>query len=311
MRTGVRATPLTVVVAGLLAGIVAPAGAQSLWLDREARTSVRVETLAPRFESYDGAGTGPYAAFVTVRAPLGRSVSAVVEGSYTQGGLEPETYAVDDYGPIFAGGTTFGNPYVGIEFAPAINGMHYELGLRPPVARRSASAAPAIGDAGGVDAQPAFLDHTYATRLGALYHHAARARSPIGYDARLAATWQVPTAEPAWPARFDDAFPFNLYFASRPLRDRHALYVEQEVDVRLEGPHASLGVGWSGRWLSNNDVGGFAANSIQELSMALEIRRGPVHPGFMLRAPLDSDLKSVLRGAIGASLTVVGGRQAR
>jgi hypothetical protein len=109
--------------------------------------------------------------------------------------------------------------------------------------------------------------------------------------------------------RLDD--PFSAYSLSKPLGERHALYVEHAADVRLEGAHAYFGVGLTGRWLANNSSGDFGANSVEELSLALDILRGPIHPGLTVAIALDEDLESYVDGALGLSLSVGPGRHDR
>jgi len=308
MRACVRAVVPTVVL--LLIATAATAGAQSLWMDREARTSVRVEMRIPSYPDDYGFAekSARYATFVTARVPVRPAAWIVVEAAYAR---DVESGYDIDGNSYAARVASVGNPYLVLEFAKQITGLHYEIGFQSPLARRSQSGALFTGFTSEVESQQAFLDHTFSARVGALYHRAAHARSPVGYDARLGATWQVPTAHPRSPYRDPDADPFNFEDPSKPLAERHALYVEHAADVRLEGAHAYLGVGWIGRWLANNDAGDFGSNSVEELSVALEILRGPIHPGVTIVAPLDADLKSGFDGVLGLSLSVGAGRHDR
>jgi hypothetical protein len=314
-RKQAAALALLTTLAATLLGAVAPVRAQSLWLDREARTSVCVETRFPdEGNDYSGSG-GPatrYAAFVTARLPLRRNTWLVVEAAFARL-VEQETYLADfgDFATHTVNQASVGNPYLGLEFARRVTGLHYEVGLRPPLARRGAGSALQTGFESDVEREQAFLDDTFSLRAGALYHRAAHAGSPIGYDVRAGATWQVPTADPLFAVRYGDAYPFNLYYPTKPLESRHALFVEHAVEVRLEGQHAYVGIGVAGRWLANNGAGDYGSNSVEEFSFALEILRGPVHPGLILVHALDADLRSHVRDVLGLSLSVAGGRHSR
>jgi hypothetical protein len=310
MKRSVRRPRVLLAATLLLAASAAPARAQSLWMDREARTSVRVDMRIPS-TPYDE--NGGYAAFLTVRAPVRRTAWAVVEAPFARLAAS-ETFIPPDFGDFVTEDirqSTLGNPYLGLEFARRVTGLHYEIGVRPPLARRSQGYALSSGFTSGVEYEQAFLDHTFSTRVGALYHRAAHAKSPIGYDIRLGATWQVPTTRPEIAFRYPTDDPFNAYSLAKPLDQRHALYVEHAADVRLEGAHAYLGIGWNGRWLANNSSGNFGSNSVEELSFAVEILRGPIHPGMAVVVALDEDLKSSVDGAFGLSLSTGAGRRNR
>jgi len=314
-RKRAAALALVIWLAAAPPGAARPARAQSLWFDREARTSVRVETRFPdEGDDYGDSGgqATRYAAFVTARLPLRRSTWLVVEAPFARL-VEQESYLADfgDFATHTVNQASLGNPYLGLEFARRITGLHYEVGLRPPLARRGEGSALQTGFRSDVEREQAFLDDTFSVRAGALYHRMAHAGSPVGYDVRAGATWQVPTADPLFPLRYDDAYPFNVEYPTKPLESRHALFVEHAVDVRLEGQHACVGIGVAGRWLANNGAGDYGSNSVEEFSFAFEILRGPIHPGLILVHALDDDLKTHVHDAVALSLSVGGGRHSR
>jgi hypothetical protein len=293
------------ILAGLAIMFVgAPAHAQTMWLDHDARSCVRFERFAATSDVFIERGA-TYTLVATARAPVGRTAWLVAEMPYAHGNLESASYADE---PAFLGGGTVGNIYVGAEIARHPSGPRFEAGTRLPLAQRTAPGGLYAGYSSGVERAQAFLERSASVRLGVFLHRRANARIPIGYDVGVAPTWQIPTHGPEFPrdVYFDDD-PLNLFSGSRPLGTWHALFVDESANVRWEGPHARFGIGFAMRWLASRGGGDFAANSASELSFALELQRGPIHPGVVLGLPLDNEQKSYASRVVGITLSTVSG----
>ncbi len=298
MHARASAVSTSLIAITLLAA--APVHAQTQWLERDTGTSVRLDALASDLPG--GAGHFPTGVILaTARIAIGHRAWAVVE--------IPHATASEKY-VLFGGGggtvhqDTFGNPYVGVEFARHVSGMHYEFGMRLPLVDRDKFLAVATGFGSGVEREHAFLENVTSFRLAADYHHAASARRPLGYDVRVGPLFHLDTGSVhngfVSPG---DAFGSNAY---ETLGQRPELFLDYSANVRLEGPRVGLGVGLAGRWLASRTANTFANGSAHDLSFVFGATHGVVRPSVRVDYPLDTSRRDALDGgATGIAVTFV------
>jgi hypothetical protein len=292
----------------VLALETSPAHAQTMWLDRDAPATVRVEWLSSPLR-YDLKRSATYALFATARVPVARHAWAVVEVPWAREELVTASYA--DW-PVYFGSQQFGNVYVGGEFAPRRTGLRYEAGVRLPTQGPGTDGTLTGYANAGVERQSAFVGRATALRLGAFLHREADARLPLGWNVGVAPAWQVPSRGPGFiGAGSLDILPFSLYEAQQTLGTRHALFVDTSANLRVEGEHVRFGAGFAMRWLAGHPAGTFAENQVSELSFALDVLRGPVHPAVTWTLPLDEDQKTWTSNVLSLSLNVADGHPSR
>jgi hypothetical protein len=283
------------------------AHAQTQWIDRDARSSVRIERLEATSEYFLERGA-TYAAFLTARVPVGATTWLVTEIPYAHSKVEAADYDyTSDYDQ-----RTFGNVYVGAERARSINGFRYEAGVRLPLASYDAGVARYTGHSAGVEHEQAFAPRATALRAGIFLHRRADRRLPLGFDIGIAPVWQARSASPPRSYYPDERIePFNIYSDWNADELHRAVFIDGVANVRLEGAHARLGAGLTVRALIDGPGRNASENSADELTFALELLRGPLHPGVTLGLPLDVDQKSFTSRVVGLSLSTENGRAQR
>jgi hypothetical protein len=289
-RARLALTVLAVVPVLAAAPWAVPAGAQTQWLDRDARSSVRFDALFVSLRDQDTRiPTGVVVA--TARLPVGDHAWFVGELPYAhrqEPRFTPYLTEAYTYGEDFAHSEgTIGNPYFGLEFARHANGMHYEAGFRPSLTASGQLRARTVGFGSSIEHESAFLERVVSARIAADYHHAASARRPIGYDVRIAPLFQVDSGphdfviEPQGVAFHEDAFD--------QLGQRPELFLDYDANLRLEAQNARLMLGYAARWIASRPHRTFAENSMHELTFGLQFDRGTVHPGFQVIVPIARD----------------------
>lgn len=276
------------------------ANSQTMWLDRDVRRAVRIERWGAESPTLANRGAS-YALFATARVPIAAHAWLVTELPYAHANLGTTSYADE---PLYLHDATVGSVYFGAELVRNVTGVRYEAGVRLPIARSDALGARYKGQETSVERQQAFLERALAFRVGAALHRAATPRLRVGYDLGLAATWQIPQETSPFEQFHEfDSEPFDLFGSPRSLGTWDALFVDGVANLRMEGPHVRFGVGLDVRWLASNGQGDIGSNSVNDLSFALELLRGPIHPGVVVTFPLDSDQKSLTANSVGLTLS--------
>jgi len=271
-----------------------------MWLDRDATRSVRTEWWQSESPTFANRGAS-YVLFATARAPIAAHVWLVTELPYAHANLVTTSYSDN---PLYLHDATVGNVYLGAELAHHPTGVRYEAGVRLPIARSDAPGARYEGQATSVERQQAFLERSLAFRVGADLHRAATAGLRIGYDLGLAATWQIPQeTSPFEELHGSDSEPFDFFGSPRSLGTWDALFLDGVANLRLEGPHVRFGAGLAVRWLASNSQGNVGSNSVSDVSFALDLLRGPIHPGVVVTLPLDEDQKSFTSSSVALTLS--------
>ena len=263
---------------GLLAAAVAPASAQSTWLDREHRPSVLAEILFPSFKDTDSQFP-TWTWFASTRLPVGATTMFVAELPYTRG----------EFGSGTAGesGSSVGNPYLGIEYAPHPTGFLLEGGARIPLASDEKLIPFIVGYFTDVEREEAFVPDQVTARLGLHYHRAPDATSRVAYDLRF-----VPSL---WIKTSDDFL------------NETELFLGYGAWLRYEGEMARVGGGLTGRWNATSNGADFGEASFHQFDVGADFLRGPVRPGIQFKLPLDDGLQTALNSVVGLTVTVLPG----
>jgi hypothetical protein len=260
---------------GLAAIPLTPVHAQSVWLDRDHRSSVLVETYFPTFDGSDSHFPS-WVWFAATRLPIGQTTWFVGELPYASGRFGTTVRQ-----------SSIGNPYLGIELAPRARGFRADLGVRVPLESTDKLIPFVMGFYTDIGRSEAFVPDQLTVRLGLHYHRPGDALSRMAYDVRLVPTGWIKTGD--------------------------ALLAESEFflgyggTVQYVGDEVRVGGGLTGRWNVTSEVGGFSENSVHQLDLAADFLHGAVRPGVQLKVPLDHDLSDYIDTTFGVSLTVLPG----
>lgn len=242
------------------------ARAQSLWPDSlRGRGEIGMEWVRPTFKSGDDTFSGTRGVWILggrVRATDRLNIVAAL----------PRLVATDA-----DGGATMGNPYVGIEFLKPDHTPEFSVGFRLLMANNAFSPARGVGFYGDFDRFESTI--TKALVLTAAGYHQAY-RSDDGAYARI---------------RFGATFyhPSESGFSAE-----NEMYFNYGVRVGRDAPDVRLSAEVTGRWWLNSGGASLAQATTHQGTLTASFLHGPVQPYVGIRAPVDEDLKGVLRYAL-------------
>jgi hypothetical protein len=195
----------------------------------------------------------------------------------------PFSYASLDVGGSSQASSVFGNPYVGVDFAPRRD-LSLELGTRLPINTLDEQS---LADAIAVIADPfrleAFIEDHIPIQVAASFSRPIY--NGFGIRARAGAVTLVYTGDD----EEEDEAPTALDYGV--------------AGTYAAGP-AQLGIGLIGRWDVSADDGDFGSNSFHQASLTADIGLGPVRPGVAIRMPLDSEFRDLVSSSLGLYLRV-------
>jgi len=247
--------------------------AQFYWFDEKGdRAALRAELLRPFIKGTELKALTS-GSFLSVSGKLGSSSRLEVEVPIATGGLK-----ADPAGSQFV----VGNPYLGLRLHQSGKAFSTQLGLRFPLmgdlSTRSEDAvrAAAVSD---LDREEAFFSKTLTARAGIELHPATSGSLLTGL--RFGTSVFIPTQENGGDI---EAF---LDYGGR---------------LGFDNASVLAAIALTGRWLVTSSAGSLADRTEHQLTGSLDLRRGPVRPGVLVRIPLDD---SALDAVLGFRLTLV------
>jgi hypothetical protein len=243
--------------------------AQFYWFDDKGeRAAIRAEFNRPFIKDADlKALTGGLA--LSVSGKFGPSTRIEAELPMAAGGLEGTSSTF-----------TVGNPYLGIRLHQPGKRFSTQFGVRfPTMADLSlksvvAVTAAAVSDA---DREEAFFSKTVTARAGVELHPAPAGTLLTGI--RLGTSVFIPTDGGSVEAFLD--------YGGR---------------IGIDNSSVMAALALTGRWFVTSDDGSLADRTMHQITGSVDLRRGPLRPGVVVRIPLDeTDLDWVL----GIRMTVV------
>lgn len=244
--------------------------AQFYWFDEKGeRAALRAELLRPfitgtRLKPLTGG------VFLSASGKLGQSSRLEAELPIATGGLKD-----DPSGSAFV----VGNPYLGLRLHQSGKPFSTQIGLRFPImadlSTRSEAAVRAAASS-DADREEAFFSKTVTARAGIELHPATSGSLLVGL--RIGSSVFLPTEGGSAEAFLD--------YGGR---------------IGLDTASLLVAVALTGRWFVTSD-GSLAERTEHQLTGSLDVRRGRIRPGAMVRIPLDS---SLLDFVLGFRLTLV------
>ena len=248
--------------------IAAPATgrAQSLWPDSlRGRGEIGLEWVRPTFESGDDSFSSTRGIWILsgrVRASDRLNLVAAI----------PRIVATEG-----SGGAMLGNPYVGVEFLKPDRTPEFSLGLRLLQADNTFTPEREVGFFGDYDRLESVMTHALiVTATG--YHQPFR--SEDGTYARL---------------RFGATF---FRYTGDGFSGGNELYFNYGLRIGRDAPNVRLSAEVTGRWWMNSGGANLAQATIHQGALTASFLHGPLQPYIAFRAPIDEDLKGVLRYAL-------------
>ena len=251
--------------------------AQSIWIDRSAKTSFSIEYLKPNFQG--GYLAGSMVAFMSAHTKLSPNTAFIVELPYAHSN-EGGGYYYNDSKQQDA----VGNLYLGSEVFSTDERFSGELGIRLPTSSDESWNAREIGYITDFDRQEAFLhDWITISTNGSLYGH---------YRGRYVGRFRIG--------------PSLLLPVGELSNEEGEVMLHYSYQVWHESDKARLGVGITGVWfLTNEDEDFFSGENIEhQFVAAANLRCGTVCPGVLLRMPLSKDLSMIFNYVLGLSVQV-------
>lgn len=265
----------------LLASVVSPATAQPLWVGTTDEAAVALEILRPAFEEGEGLSFLTTTVFLSARVPVSNGIRFVGE-------LPLAHYGYSDPSSAFsASDTGVGNPYLGVEFATATPGFTGEAGVRLPLAREGSEAL-LVGALAEFDRFEAFTPDYASVLLGWNYAHTNA--DGLRLHLRVAPSVSIYTGRQA--ARVWAMYPNEM-----------ELMLAYGSHLRYAIGLAELSGGVTGRMHLTGE-GDTGNRTTHHLGLGASLNLGRVHPGLLLRLPIDEEMGSVLEYVVGLSLAV-------
>jgi hypothetical protein len=251
-----------------------PAEAQSFLLPATPEKGVWIEAARADFKGFEAAFPST-TWFISGRLPVTPRLSATVD--------VPFSYArLDVAGADSETSSVFGNPYVGAEFAAVPDRLTLEAGLRLPL---NTADSESFADVLAVLADPqrmeAFMDNTVPVTVAASLEHAVSNVLSLRGRAGI----------------------MSAFYTGDDAPDTDVAVDYGAVGTYTAGP-ARVALGFSGRWFTTADEGGFGENSLHHVGLGADVKVGRVRPGVSVRIPLDGDYRDVLGSSIGVYLQV-------
>ncbi len=259
------------------AGLILETGsaqAQSIFLEPSSGGGIHLEALRPSYEDLELTFYS-FTFYLSSRVVVGDNLQLRVELPFVYFKEEEGYYYYDPYYGSYSrpprSESSFGNPYLGVDFGEADNGFQGEVGFRVPVFNGVNSAA-AIGmltdpverlEAFGRDLLPLYFGGNY------------RYINKSGFGLRLR---MVPV--------------FWLYLDNSGGSSNNDIHVIYSAQAWYEAGKIGVGGGLSGRAIATGDADGFGERSLHQFGFFANFALGQIITGIQARVPLDSDLKN-------------------
>ena len=262
-----------------LAGVApTPAGAQSLWMQRDADHTVSLEFLRPSLEGADSdLLSGAF--FLTGRAALSPRIAIVGELPYvSHSSTQTGTDFLGNEITTSVSSSTIGNPYVGMEARLGNGPAFLELGARPPLASDDEFEAFVTGFTSDVTRTMTFLPDVASIQMAINLREITP--SKLAYRVRLCPTVAIPTEGS------DDVELFTMY----------------SIQIGYQGSAVRVGGGMSGEALVTEDFGNLGSRTRNQLELHADFLRGSIRPGLDLHIPLGTEA-DLVPAVVGVSVS--------
>ena len=270
--------PRAMLLALLLSCLGGAAQAQSYWHDDAGRAQYRLELLKPFLDGVDESFLSG-AAFLSGSYLVGTGIRLEAELPFSRASW-PFVVVPGD-----VSGYLFGNPYLGLVLHRGERALAFRAGLRLPLVGDldgDYDLAPfTAGTVSDLDRIEAFFPNTVTGRVGMEWQKV----QPGGLLLGLLIGSTVPIA---------DDFGHADWLGDYGLRIG---YRGERIQV-----HGAL----TGRInLTSDDVNGLAERTRHQVSAVVLFRSGTVRPEFMVRLPLDKEVRDQVPVVIGAGMRLV------
>lgn len=248
-----------------------PAQAQSIFLEPSSGGGIHLEALRPSYEDLDLTFYS-FAFFLSGRIEVGDNLQLKIELPFTYIKEEEGSYSRPPQSD-----SSFGNPYLGVEFGDPDNGFQGEFGFRIPLVEDFNRAAFIGFLTDPVERMEAYGSELLPIYFGGNYRYINRS----GFGMRLR---MVPV--------------FWLYMANSRNTSNNDINVIYSAQAWYEAGKIGVGGGLSGRAIATGDDGffatgddGFGERSLHQFGFFANFALGQIITGIQARVPLDSDLK--------------------
>lgn len=234
------------------------ARSQSLWLERDHVTTIRVEAHHVDIE-YPDEKLLTGVAFLNVRHELTSKASIVGELPYAR----YET-AHEEFVPQGHSESSIGNPYLGVEISGSDSPFFGEIGVRAPVMSDQDIGAEVIGLFSDLPRSFAFFPNTVP--ISAVLNLRTPSESEIRARLRFGPTLTIPTE-------------------SGPDTELYGVYAWQ---IGYEGRSVRVGSALSGWVFLTEDFGNLGSRALTQFELHADFGAASVRPGVELRVPFGS-----------------------
>lgn len=268
------ATMLAVASAAMFVPATAPA--QSIWLDRSSDKMLALEILKPSFKGEENVSFTTAAYFLSYRTPLSQNVRFAGELPFAHGDFGWE---VNSFFTSFGPGSTFGNPYLGVEVQKEGSPIFVEIGVRVPLTSDNQFQAVTTGLVADFDRIEAFMPNTVPF-TGMLNY---RQKSASGLTFRLRGGPSFLVGTKGGGSEWLLGYSAQIGYETEPF---------------------SMNAGITGR-ANLSEEGNFGERSTHQLGLAANLGLGKVRPGIHFRLPLDQDTRESLNYVAGINLGIL------
>lgn len=276
MKTLYSRIMMMLAAAGVAMIFPASSPAQSIWLDRSSDKLLALEILKPSFNGEENVSFATAAYFLSYRTPLSQNVRFAGELPFAHGDFGREVnFFFTRIGP----GSTFGNPYLGVEVQREGSPLFVEIGARAPLTSDNQIQAVTTGLAADFDRMEAFMPNTVPL-TGMLNY---RQKSASGLTFRL---------------RGGPSFLMNTSGGGSQW------LLGYSAQLGYEARTFSASAGLTGR-ANLSEEGNFGERSTHQLGLAANLGLGKVRPGVHIRLPLDQDTRESLNYVAGINLGIL------
>lgn len=268
---------LVMMLAAAGAAMIFPASspAQSIWLDRSQDKMLALEILKPSFKGEENVSFTTAAYFLSYRMPLSENVRFVGELPFAHGDFGRD---VNFFFLRFGPGSTFGNPYLGVEVQKQDSPLFAEFGVRAPLTSDNQLQAVTTGLVADFDRMEAFMPNTVP--LTVMLNYRQKSTSGLTFRLRGGPSFLVGTE--------DGGSQWLLGYSAQ---------------VGYETEPFSVNAGFTGR-ANLSEEGNFGERSVHQLGLAANLGLGNVRPGIHFRMPLDQDTRDGLDYVVGINLGI-------
>ena len=274
MKPSARIIVAALTVNLMLALLPASLAAQSVWIDQHLDQGLALEALKPSFSEGGDVTFLTSVLYLSGRLRLSERVRVVAELPVSHFGAD------DEFGD--EGGTSLGNPYVGVEIAEAGASTFFEVGLRVPLASEEGGGLE-TGFLADYDRVEAFVPDWVSILLVPNYVYDSL--SGFSVRLRLGPSLLVATDKDEFSDRVEL---FGLYGAQ----------------LWYQAGQVRVGAGFTGRLIVTEEGLNFEERSVHHVGVALIGDLGTVRSGLHLKVPVDEELGDILDYVVGVSLSV-------